>query len=697
MPNCLIDNFEKNVFNDEVMKERLSNEVYLKLKKTIENREKLDLSIADEVASAMKAWAMEKGATHFTHWFQPMTGLTAEKHDAFMSLDKNNKMILEFSGKELIQGETDGSSFPSGGLRQTFEARGYTAWDCTSPVFLKSYSEGVTLCIPTIFCSYTGEALDKKTPLLRSISAINKETIRALKEVFNEDCKRITVSVGPEQEYFLVDRDKFLKREDLVFTGRTLFGAKSPKTQEVEAHYFGTIRENVLEFMKEVNIELWKLGVYAKTQHNEAAPAQFEIAPIYAPVNVATDHNQLIMETLKRVARHHNMECLLHEKPFYGVNGSGKHNNWSLITDSGKNLFAPGKAPHENMEFLFFLTAVIKAVDENALLLRHAASGPGNDFRLGGHEAPPAILSIYLGDQIGDIVNQIINTGNAVTSKKGDVLNTGVDTIPTFRKDATDRNRTSPFAFTGNKFEFRMVGSSISIACTNIMLNGTVADAIHQMTDEVVNNKKNVREVIKETLTKHQRIIFNGNNYTEEWKKEAKKRGLPCATSFAESIKALVDPHTIEVMERNNIYQKSELESRAEIYYDNYSKTVNIEANTMIEMASKQYIPAVIKYMNNLAKTINNMKNASSAALTLDLEKVLNDTSILLKEAMDALDALKEKVAIAETKPNGVKKAMYYRKEVFTIMGNLRYPIDKLELIVDSNIWPVPSYGELMF
>lgn len=697
MPNCLIDNFEKNVFNDEVMKERLSNEVYLKLKKTIENREKLDLSIADEVASAMKAWAMEKGATHFTHWFQPMTGLTAEKHDAFMSLDKNNKMILEFSGKELIQGETDGSSFPSGGLRQTFEARGYTAWDCTSPVFLKSYSEGVTLCIPTIFCSYTGEALDKKTPLLRSISAINKETIRALKEVFNEECKSITVSVGPEQEYFLVDRAKFLKREDLMFTGRTLFGAKSPKTQEVEAHYFGTIRENVLEFMKEVNIELWKLGVYAKTQHNEAAPAQFEIAPIYAPVNVATDHNQLIMETLKRVARHHNMECLLHEKPFYGVNGSGKHNNWSLITDSGKNLFAPGKAPHENMEFLFFLTAVIKAVDENALLLRHAASGPGNDFRLGGHEAPPAILSIYLGDQIGDIVNQIINTGNAVTSKKGDVLNTGVDTIPTFRKDATDRNRTSPFAFTGNKFEFRMVGSSISIACTNIMLNGTVADAIHQMTDEVVINKKNVREVIKETLTKHQRILFNGNNYTDEWKKEAKKRGLPCATSFAESIKALIDPHTIEVMERNNIYQKSELESRAEIYYDNYSKTVNIEANTMIEMASKQYIPAVIKYMNNLAKTINNMKNASAEALTLDLEKVLNDTSVLLKEAMDALEALKEKVAIAETKPNGAKKAMYYRKEVFTIMGNLRYPIDKLELIVDSNIWPVPSYGELMF
>ena len=697
MPNSLIENFEKNVFNDSVMKEYLSNEVYLKLKMTIENREKLDLSIADEVASAMKNWAMEKGATHFTHWFQPMTGLTAEKHDAFMSKDKNERMILEFSGKELIQGETDGSSFPSGGLRQTFEARGYTAWDCTSPVFLKSYSEGVTLCIPTIFCSYTGEALDKKTPLLRSISAINKETIRALKEIFNEDCKRITVSVGPEQEYFLVDRDKFLQREDLMFTGRTLFGAKAPKGQEVEAHYFGTIRENVLEFMKEVNIELWKLGVYAKTQHNEAAPAQFEIAPIYAPVNVATDHNQLIMETLKRVARHHNMECLLHEKPFKGVNGSGKHNNWSLITDSGKNLFSPGKAPHENTEFLFFLTAVIKAVDENALLLRHAASNPGNDFRLGAHEAPPAILSIYLGDQIGDIVNQIINSGEAKTSKKGEVLNIGVDTIPTFNRDATDRNRTSPFAFTGNKFEFRMVGSSISIACTNIMLNGVVADAIRQMTDEVVINKKNVRDVIKETLTAHQRIIFNGNNYTEEWKKEAKRRGLPNAASFAESIKALIDPHTIEVMARNNIYQKSELESRAEIYYDNYAKTINIEANTMIEMASKQYIPAVIKYMNNLAKTINNMKQASNYADTSIIKKMLNDTSVLLLEAKDALEALKEKVAIAETKPQGVKKAMYYRKEVFTIMGNLRYPIDKLELIVDSNIWPVPSYGELMF
>ncbi|MBP5446177.1 MAG: glutamine synthetase III [Acholeplasmatales bacterium] len=697
MANCLIDNFEKNVFNDEVMKERLSSEVYTKLKMAIDNREKLDISIADEVASAMKGWAIEKGATHFTHWFQPMTGLTAEKHDSFVSFDKNKKMILEFSGKELIQGESDASSFPSGGLRQTFEARGYTTWDCTSPVFLKETKAGVTLCIPTIFCSYTGEALDKKTPLLRSIRAINQETIRALKEIFNVECNKIDVSVGPEQEYFLVDRDKYLKREDLIFTGRTLFGAQAPKSQAVEAHYYGTIKENVLEFMKEVNIELWKLGVYAKTQHNEAAPAQYEIAPIYNTVNIATDHNQLTMEALKRVARHHNLEVLLHEKPFKGVNGSGKHNNWSLITDSGKNLFSPGKMPHENNIFLFFLTAVIKAVDENALLLRMASSGPGNDFRLGGHEAPPAIISIYLGDQIGDIVNQIINTGDAKTSKKGDVLNTGVDSVIAFRKDATDRNRTSPFAFTGNKFEFRMVGSSESIACTNIMLNGIVADSIREMTDEVVINKKNVREVIKETLTKHQRIIFNGNNYTEEWKKEAKKRGLPNAVSFVDSIKALIDPHTIEVMDRNKIYTKTELESRAEIYYGVYAKTINIEAMTMIEMASKQYIPAVIKYMDKLSETIVNVKQASNSADTTVIEKLLNDTSILLLEAKEALENLKEKVAIAETKPEGVKRALFYRKEVFTIMGALRYPIDKLELLVDADLWPVPSYGDLMF
>jgi glutamine synthetase len=697
MANCLINNFEKNVFNDKVMKERLSNEVYDKLKETIENGEKLDLSIAGEVAIAMKGWAMEKGATHYAHWFQPMTGLTAEKHDAFLSIDKYGRTIIEFSAKELIQGEPDASSFPSGGLRQTFEARGYTAWDCTSPVFLKESSYGVTLCIPTIFCSYTGEALDKKTPLLRSINAINKESIRALKEIFNMNVKKLTVGVGPEQEYFLVDKDLFLKREDLMFTGRTLFGASSPKSQEVESHYFGSIQENVLKFMKELNNELWKLGICAKTQHNESAPSQYELAIIYGNVNTITDHNQLTMDIMKRVARHHNMECLLHEKPFYGVNGSGKHNNWSLSTDTGINIFSPGKNPHENLLFLFFITAVIKAVDENSLIMRCTASCPGNDYRLGGHEAPPGIVSIYLGDQIYDIVQQIINKGDAIKSKEADVLNTGVNTIPLFRKDVTDRNRTSPFAFTGNKFEFRMVASSISIASANTILNAIVADSIREMCDQVLLNKKSVRDVIKETLTAHSRIIFNGNNYSEEWKEEAKKRGLPIAESFVESIKSLTDPHTIEIMKRNGVFSKTELESFSEIYYDNYSKYINIEALTMIDMVSKKYIPCVVKYMNNLAETINNMKKASSSADTSVIEKLLDDTSKLLLKAKLSLENLKEKIGIAKSKPRGSEKALYYRKEIFPLMAELRKPIDELELLVDSNLWPVPSYGELLF
>lgn len=697
MTNFLIENFEKNVFNDKIMKERLSSDVYEKLKKTIENREKLDLSIAGEVAIAMKGWAMERGATHYAHWFQPMTGLTAEKHDAFISIDRYGHMIIEFSAKELIQGEPDASSFPSGGLRQTFEARGYTAWDCTSPVFLKETTAGLTLCIPTIFCSYNGEALDRKTPLLRSINAFNKETIRALKELFNIDAKKIIPSVGPEQEYFLIDKDKFLSRKDLMFTGRTLFGAPSPKGQEVEAHYFGTIKEKVLAFMKELNIELWKLGIFAKTQHNEAAPSQYELAPIYGNVNVVCDHNQLTMETMKRVARHHGMECLLHEKPFRGVNGSGKHNNWSLITDTGLNLFSPGKTPHENILFLFFISAVVKAVDENALLLRCSSSCPGNDYRLGGHEAPPGIVSIYLGDQINDIVEQIINTGDAKTCKNGDVLDIGIDTIPSFRKDATDRNRTSPFAFTGNKFEFRMVGSSVSIASTNTILNGIVADSIREMTDEVIKNKKTVRDVIKETLKAHSRIIFNGNNYTEEWKKEAERRKLPIASSFIESIKALTDPHTIELMKRNEIYSKTELESCADIYYDNYSKTINIEAKTMIEMASKQYIPSITKYMNNLAETIINIKKASDKVDISVFEKTLIDVSKLLSEAKKALEELKIKISETEEIKDGIKKANSYRKVIIPIMEDLRKPIDELELLVDSNLWPVPSYGTLMF
>ena len=698
MANCLIENFEKNVFNDKVMKERLSNEVYHKLKNTIENGEKLDLSIAGEIAIAIKGWAMERGATHYAHWFQPLTGLTAEKHDSFISIDKYGHMITEFSAKELIQGEPDASSFPSGGLRQTFEARGYTAWDCTSPVFLKESSAGVTLCIPSVFCSYNGEALDRKTPLLKSIKAINKETLRALKEIFKIEAKKIIPSVGPEQEYFLVSKSDFLKRKDLIFTGRTLFGAPSPKGQEVEAHYFGTINEQVLAFMKELNKELWKLGIYAKTQHNEAAPSQYEIATIYQDANVAIDHNQLLMETLKRVAKHHNMECLLHEKPFRGVNGSGKHNNWSLITDTGKNLFSPGNTPHENTIFLFFVTAVIKAVDENSLLLRCSASGPGNDFRLGGDEAPPAIISIYLGDQISDIVDQIINTGNAKTSKNGDILNLGVDTIPSLTKDATDRNRTSPFAFTGNKFEFRMVGSSISIASTNTILNGIVANSIKEMADEILINKKEIKDVIKETLKAHSRIIFNGNNYSEEWKKEAERRKLPTSTSFVESIKSFIDPHTLEIMEKNGIYTRNELKSCAEIYYDKYSKTIDIEAKTMIEMASKQYIPCVMKFMNNLAQTINNMNQAMNGKADNSVtEKILSDTSSLLSKAKEALEKLKKKTKEVEAEKDGTKKAMLYRKEIIPIMEDLRRPIDELELLVDSNLWPVPYYGDLMF
>ncbi len=698
MANCLVENFEKNVFNDKVMKERLSNEVYNKLKNTINNGEKLDLSIAGEVAIAMKGWAMERGATHYAHWFQPLTGLTAEKHDSFISIDKNGHMITEFSAEELIQSEPDASSFPSGGLRQTFEARGYTAWDCTSPVFLKESSGGVTLCIPSVFCSYNGEVLDRKTPLLKSIKAINKETIRALNEIFKIEAKKIIPSVGPEQEYFLVRKKDFLKRKDLMFTGRTLFGAPSPKGQEVEAHYFGAINEQMFAFMKELNKELWKLGIYAKTQHNEAAPSQYEIATIYQNSNVAIDHNQLLMETLKRVARHHNMECLLHEKPFRGVNGSGKHNNWSLITDTGKNLFSPGKTPHENIIFLFFISAVIKAVDENSLLLRCSASGPGNDFRLGGDEAPPAIISIYLGDQINDIVEQIINTGNAKTSKNGDILNLGVDSIPSLTKDATDRNRTSPFAFTGNKFEFRMVGSSISIASTNTILNGIVANSIKEMADEVLINKKDVKDVIKETLKSHSRIIFNGNNYSEEWIKEAEKRKLPISTSFVESIKSFIDPHTLDIMEKNGIYTKNELKSCAEIYYKKYSQTINIEAKTMIDMASKDYIPCVIKFMNNLAQTINNINQATNGKVDNSVtEKILTDTSSLLSKAKEALENLKKNVKEVELEKDVTSKALKYRKEIIPIMEDLRRPIDELELLVDSNLWPVPYYGDLMF
>ena len=559
--NVLEQVYGKNVFNDEVMQAKLPKDVYKSWKKTLENGEDLDVDIANVVAHAMKEWALEHGATHYTHWFQPMTGVTAEKHDSFLSPASKSRPVLEFSGKELIKGEPDASSFPSGGIRATFEARGYTAWDCTSPAFLKEDAAGVTLCIPTAFCSYTGEALDKKTPLLRSMEAISKQAVRIMKLFGYDDVKKVSCSVGPEQEYFLVDREKYLQRKDLIFSGRTLFGAPAPKGQELDDHYFGTIKERIASFMKDLNEELWKLGILAKTQHNEVAPAQHEMAPIFTTANISTDHNQLVMEIMKKVAKRHGMECLLHEKPFAGVNGSGKHNNWSIVTDTGLNLLDPGKKPHENTKFLLFLAAVIKAVDENAELLRLSASNPGNDHRLGANEAPPAIISIFLGEQLEDIIEQIVR-GDLSSSIHGTKLDTGVHVLPVLRKDATDRNRTSPFAFTGNKFEFRMLGSSMSIAGVNFILNTMVADVLNQFADELEKADDfdaAVNELIKKTVTEHQRVIFNGDGYSDEWVAEAEKRGLPNVKSFVEAIPYLVTDKTISMFERQGVMTKTEL------------------------------------------------------------------------------------------------------------------------------------------
>ena len=559
--NVLEQVYGKNVFNDEVMQAKLPKDVYKSWKKTLENGEDLDVDIANVVAHAMKEWALEHGATHYTHWFQPMTGVTAEKHDSFLSPASKSRPVLEFSGKELIKGEPDASSFPSGGIRATFEARGYTAWDCTSPAFLKEDAAGVTLCIPTAFCSYTGEALDKKTPLLRSMEAISKQAVRIMKLFGYDDVKKVSCSVGPEQEYFLVDREKYLQRKDLIFSGRTLFGAPAPKGQELDDHYFGTIKERIASFMKDLNEELWKLGILAKTQHNEVAPAQHEMAPIFTTANISTDHNQLVMEIMKKVAKRHGMECLLHEKPFAGVNGSGKHNNWSIVTDTGINLLDPGKKPHENTKFLLFLAAVIKAVDENAELLRLSASNPGNDHRLGANEAPPAIISIFLGEQLEDIIEQIVR-GDLSSSIHGTKLDTGVHVLPVLRKDATDRNRTSPFAFTGNKFEFRMLGSSMSIAGVNFILNTMVADVLNQFADELEKADDfdaAVNELIKKTVTEHQRVIFNGDGYSDEWVAEAEKRGLPNVKSFVEAIPYLVTDKTISMFERQGVMTKTEL------------------------------------------------------------------------------------------------------------------------------------------
>ncbi len=693
------DIFGENVFNDTVMQERLPKKVYKNLRKTIEEGKDLDLETADVIAHEMKEWAIEKGATHYTHWFLPLTGVTAEKHDSFISAPlPSGKVLMTFSGKELIKGEPDASSFPSGGLRATFEARGYTAWDCTSPAFVRQDAGGATLCIPTAFCSYTGEALDQKTPLLRSMEAINKEALRLLRLFGNTTSKKVTPSVGAEQEYFLVDAEKFEERKDLIYTGRTLFGAMPPKGQELDDHYFGTIRQRIASFMRDVNIQLWKVGVPAKTQHNEVAPAQHELAPIYTEANIAVDQNQLTMQTLKRVACQHGLKCLLHEKPFAGVNGSGKHDNWSITTDDGINLLDPGKTPHENTQFLLVLACILKAVNKHADLLRESAADPGNDHRLGANEAPPAIISIFLGEQLEDVVEQLISTGEATHSLKGGKLETGVSTLPDLFKDATDRNRTSPFAFTGNKFEFRMVGSRDSIANPNIVLNTIVAEAFADACDileKADDFDLAVHDLIKEYLTENQRIIFNGNGYSDEWVAEAERRGLPNIKSMVEAIPAITTDKAVELCERFSVFTKAELESRAEIQYEAYAKAINIEARTMIDMASKQFLPAFIKYTKTLADTVNAVKAAGVDASVQT--ETLKEVSALMAETKAALDNLVKTTADAAAKEEGEVQATYYHTEVVPAMDALRAPVDKLEMIVDKEAWPMPSYGDLIF
>ena len=691
--------FGEDVFNDTVMQERLPKKVYKDLKKTIEEGKELDLATADVIAHEMKEWAIEKGATHYTHWFQPLTGVTAEKHDSFISAPlPNGKVLMSFSGKELIKGEPDASSFPSGGLRATFEARGYTAWDCTSPAFVRHDAAGATLCIPTAFCSYKGEALDQKTPLLRSMQAINEQSLRLLRLFGNTTSKKVTPSVGPEQEYFLVDADKFLQRKDLIYTGRTLFGAMPPKGQELDDHYFGTIRQRIAGFMKDVNEELWKVGVTSKTQHNEVAPAQHELAPIYAECNVALDHNHIVMQTLKRVACQHGMKCLLHEKPFAGVNGSGKHDNWSLTTDDGKNLLEPGKTPHENIQFLLVLTCILKAVDTHADLLRESAADPGNDHRLGANEAPPAIISVFLGEQLEDVLEQLISTGEATHSLKGGKLQTGVDTLPDLAKDATDRNRTSPFAFTGNKFEFRMVGSRDSISGPNVVLNTIVAEAFSEACDvleKADNFDEAVHDLIKKYATEHQRVVFDGNGYSDAWVEEAERRGLPNIRSMVEAIPALTTDKAINMFEKFKVFTKAELESRAEIKFESYAKAINIEARTMIDMASKQIIPAIIKYTKELADTVVVVKEAGADASVQ--AELLTEVSGLLAESKKALEALKVVTDQAAAMEEGEDQARFYHSDVVPAMEALRAPVDKLEMIVDKEAWPMPSYGDLIF
>ena len=696
--------FGEDVFNDKVMQERLPKAVYKKLKKTITEGYELDPTIADSVAQAMKEWALEHGATHYTHWFQPLTGITAEKHDSFISAaDQNGKVIMEFSGKELVRSEADASSFPSGGLRATFEARGYTIWDCTSPAFLRHEGDNgdiVTLCIPTSFCSFGGEALDTKTPLLRSMQAVSEQAIRILRLFGNTTSKTVKPSVGAEQEYFLVDRNKYLKRKDLIYTGRTLFGVMPAKGQELDDHYFGSIRHRIAEFMRDVDVQLWKLGVTAKTEHNEVAPAQHELAPVYDEANLAVDHNQLVMEVMKKTAPKHGLECLLHEKPFEGINGSGKHNNWSLTTDDGINLMSPGETPHDNIQFLLVLACVLAAVDKHADLLRLSAADVGNEHRLGADEAPPAIISAFIGTQLEDVVEQLIGTGYATNSKKGKKLPTGVNTMPDLYADVTDRNRTSPFAFTGNKFEFRMVGSSDSIASANIILDSIVAEQFKEAADALEGAedfKTACHDYIKKLLTEHQRIIFNGNGYSEDWVKEAERRGLPNLPSMVDAIPALTTDKAVKLFKEFGIYTKSELESRTEVEYEHYVKVTNIEARAMINISGKQIIPAVIHYTTRLADSINKVIAACPEANVSVQKSLLTRASKLLSDMETARTELYNNVEKYGQEKDAKEKAHHYHDVIVPAMKALRTPVDELEQIVDKDLWPYPSYGDLIF
>ncbi len=687
--------FGSKVFNDKVMKERLPKETYKALKKTIDNGEELELEVAKVVAHAMKDWAIEQGATHFTHWFQPMTGVTAEKHDSFITPEEGGKVIMSFSGKELVKGEPDASSFPSGGLRATFEARGYTAWDPTSYAFIKDD----TLCIPTAFCSYSGEALDKKTPLLRSMQALNKQAMRVLKLFGNEDVKRVITTVGPEQEYFLIDSEMYNARPDLIYTGRTLFGAKPPKGQELDDHYFGTIKPRVSAFMKELDEELWKLGVLAKTKHNEVAPAQHELAPIFSTTNIATDHNQLTMEMMKTVAARHGMTCLLHEKPFAGVNGSGKHNNWSISTDTGVNLLEPGATPSQNAQFLLFLTAVIKAVDEYQELLRVSVASAGNDHRLGANEAPPAIISMFLGDELEAIVESIVD-GTDYTDKKKKLMSIGATVLPPIPQDTTDRNRTSPFAFTGNKFEFRSLGSSASISGPNIVLNTIVAEELEEFATELEaasDFDAALDTLIKRELTAHKRIIFNGNGYSEEWVEEAKKRGLSNLKSTVDALPSFVSDKAVAVFEKHKVFTKGEVFSRYDIELEKYYKIIDIEAHTLDSMVKKDIMAAATDYQYALAEAIN-AKTATGTGVSTKVEEKKLAKAAELTEAMDErLEKLEADIDGASKYEDSYDLAKYFHDEVFADMNSLREVVDELEVLVPSEMWPYPTYGEILY